>query len=118
MHYEFYLIWVIFIIGSLFLVIVLLNLLIAIMGETFGKVSEQRVNLSIMEKVLLVSENEFLFNRKDKFKDSKYLIIIQEKQVEGSQDDNIEAQISTMKTTITDKVTSLEKELKDQINET
>ena len=71
-----------------------------------------------MEKVLLVSENEFLFNRKDKFKDSKYLIIIQEKQVEGSQDDNIEAQISTMKTTITDKVTSLEKELKDQINET
>jgi hypothetical protein len=46
------------------------------MGETFGKVSEQRVNLSIMEKVLLVSENEFLFNRKDKFKDSKYLIII------------------------------------------
>jgi len=39
MHYEFYLIWAIFIFGSLFLVIVLLNLLIAIMGETFARVS-------------------------------------------------------------------------------
>ena len=37
---EYYLIWFIFIFGTLFLVIVLLNLLIAIMGDTFSKVLE------------------------------------------------------------------------------
>ena len=38
--FEFYFLWFIFIFGSLFLVIVLLNLLIAIMGSTFERTSE------------------------------------------------------------------------------
>jgi hypothetical protein len=55
--------WILFIIASLFVVIVLLNLLIAIMGDTFGRVNENITNLSIREKAMLVDENEHLFNR-------------------------------------------------------
>ena len=55
-------------IGSLFLVIVLLNLLIAIMGDTFSRVLENITNLSVREKVMLVSENESLFDREGLFK--------------------------------------------------
>lgn len=58
---EYYLIWIIFIFGTLFLVIVLLNLLIAIMGDTFSKVLESIQNLIVREKVMLISENEPLF---------------------------------------------------------
>ena len=66
--FEFYYIWFIFIFGSLFLLIVLLNLLIAIMGSTYENVQNQLQNLSIREKVLLVSENESLFSRESLFK--------------------------------------------------
>lgn len=82
--FEFYYLWFIFIFGSLFLVIVLLNLLIAIMGSTFEKVKEQLNNLSIREKVLLVSENESLFHRNELFNKAQYLIIIQEKTIAGN----------------------------------
>jgi hypothetical protein len=70
--------WILFIIASLFVVIVLLNLLIAIMGDTFGRVNENITNLSIREKAMLVDENEHLFNRAEIFKDSKYLVIIKD----------------------------------------
>lgn len=59
--------WVLFIGGTLFLVIVLLNLLIAIMGDTFSRVLEKITNLTIMEKVMLISENENLYDRKKIF---------------------------------------------------
>ena len=60
--------WIIFVIGALFLVIVLLNLLIALMGKTFEDVLENITNLLVMEKVLLVAENGVLFNRTTLFK--------------------------------------------------
>mgnify|MGYP001578288496 CR=1 FL=1 len=63
-------VWIMFIFASLFVVIVLLNLLIAMMGDTFGRVLENITNLTIREKVLLISENEALFNRSDKFKNA------------------------------------------------
>ncbi len=47
--------WVLFVCGTLFLVIVLLNLLIAIMGDTFSRVLENITNLQVREKVMLVS---------------------------------------------------------------
>jgi hypothetical protein len=76
LYVEYYLIWFIFILGSLFLVIVLMNLLIAIMGDTFSRVLEQVQNLDVREKVMLISENESLFDSIEKFKHSQYLIIV------------------------------------------
>ncbi len=62
--FEFWFMWGIFIVGSLFLIIILLNLLIAIMGASFQNVTSNILNLTIRENLLLISENEALFNRK------------------------------------------------------
>jgi hypothetical protein len=61
---ELVLAWIIFFLASLFVVIVILNLLIAIMGDTFGRVLENITNLNTREKVMMIAENEFIFNRK------------------------------------------------------
>jgi len=84
--FEKYFMWGVFIIASLFLVIVLLNLLIAIMGATFSDVLAKIGNLQIREKLLLISENESLFKRRMIFGKSQFLIIITEGKSEGSQE--------------------------------
>lgn len=96
--FEYFFLWIIFISGSLFLVIVLLNLLIAIMGSTFERISEGLADLSIREKALLVSENESLFSREQLFKKSQYLVIISEKTIEASNEDSVEGKIAALKT--------------------
>jgi len=78
-----FLVWFIFVLAALFVVIVLLNLLIAIMGDTFGRLFGNITNLTIREKVMLISENESLFDRKSLFEGSQYLIIIKEKSFES-----------------------------------
>ena len=82
--FEFYFIWFLFVMSCLFLVIVLMNLLIAIMGATFLKVQNSISNLQIRELVLLISENESLFTRPVVFKDSQFLIIATENKSAGS----------------------------------
>jgi Ion transport protein len=78
-QFEFYFIWFLFVVSCLFLVIVLMNLLIAIMSNTFSNVLAGIENLSIREKVLLLSENESLFDSTKVFKSAQFLIIIKEK---------------------------------------
>ncbi len=60
---DFVLAWILFIFGTLFLVIKLLNLLIAIMGDTFSRVLGNITDLLINERLILISENESLFDR-------------------------------------------------------
>lgn len=100
------------------MVIVLLNLLIAIMGSTYENVQNQLQNLSIREKALLVSENESLFSRERLFKWSQYLIIIKEKKIESSKEDDLQESIGKLKSEIQTQVQSLEDQLKTQIGET
>jgi hypothetical protein len=94
---DYLLAWALFIVGSLFLVILLLNLLIAIMGDTFSKVLESITNLSIREKVMLMSDNEILFNRREIFKNTQYLIIVQEKNFDLTQSENWDGQLNALK---------------------
>ena len=78
------------------------------MGATFQKVQDSILNLSIRENVLLISENESLFNRQELFKDAQFLIIITEKQNSGSQAATVDEQISTLRQQLVEKVSSLE----------
>jgi len=61
--WEIIMVWGLFVFCTLFCVIVLLNILISIMGDTFSRTMENLTNLSIMERVMLVAENEVLFDR-------------------------------------------------------
>eukprot|EP00347_Sterkiella_histriomuscorum_P008832 403343569 len=114
---DYILAWFLFVTGSLFLVIVLLNLLIAIMGDTFSRVLENITNLSVREKVMLVSENESLFDRQSLFKSAQFLIIINEKNLDSVQADNWDGQINALKRQVLDKVSSLQTDLDAKITE-
>jgi len=106
------------VVSCLFLVIVLMNLLIAIMGATFQKVMDSILNLSIRENVLLISENESIFKRAEVFKDSQFLIIITEKSSSGSQAATVDEQISSLRQQLVDKVSMLETQFVASMNDT
>ena len=52
--------WVYFIICTIFVLIMFLNLLISIIGETFQKVVQASANLMYQDMVDLIVENQFL----------------------------------------------------------
>ena len=68
--------WVFFILNSIIVLIVLLNLLIAIMGDTFDKVQETQVSSIFKERASMILENEFIFSRINMFKKAKYILTI------------------------------------------
>ena len=109
--------WLLFIMGSLFLVIVLLNLLIAIMGDTFSRVLESITNLTVREKVMLISENEALFERNLLFQSAQFLVVINEKNLDSVQSENWDGQINALRRQVLDKVTALETNLDVKITE-
>jgi hypothetical protein len=71
------LILVLWFVNTFFILIVLLNLLIALMGDTFDKVQETAENSMLKELTQIMRENEFLFQRKKIFKKFKYIIIVE-----------------------------------------
>jgi len=111
------LVWFIFAIATIFVVIVLLNLLIAIMGDTFGRVLENITNLSMREKAMLVAENETLFNRTSLFSNAQYLIIIKEKNLDSLQAENWDGQMNGLKRQLLEKMTFLQTDLDSKITE-
>lgn len=70
--------------NTLITLIIFLNMLIAIMGDTFGRVQETAENNMLKELASIMMENENLINRDRMFGDSKYIIVIQEEKAEGS----------------------------------
>jgi hypothetical protein len=79
--YYIYFIWFL---NTMIALIVLLNMLIAIMGDTFDRVQETSENNMLKELASIMLENEMLINRKMVFGDAKYIIIIQEEKAEES----------------------------------
>jgi len=69
----------IFLISTYITAITFINLLIAIMGDTFGRVAEIKEQTKLKEKVCLMYDHMWLFNPKKVFKDEKYLIFITER---------------------------------------
>ncbi|TNV87078.1 hypothetical protein FGO68_gene14100 [Halteria grandinella] len=57
--------------STLFVMIVMLNLLISIVGEIYGKVQENMINESYQEKATIISENQYLIPQEELDKISK-----------------------------------------------
>jgi membrane-associated HD superfamily phosphohydrolase len=79
--YYLYLIWFL---NTMVTLILFLNLLIAIMGDTFDRVQETTENNMLKELANIMVENEQLLDRKKVFGDAKYIIIIQSERAEES----------------------------------
>lgn len=69
---------ILFILSSLFSAVILLNMLVAIMGESFNRVNETAENQRVREHLQLIVENDFLINRRRVFANVKYLIEIKD----------------------------------------
>lgn len=67
---QYYLFFIWFL-NTMITLIIFLNLLIAIMGDTFDRVQETVENNTLKELAQIMIENEMLFNRKVIFKDAK-----------------------------------------------
>ena len=79
------LIWVLWFVNTIIILIVLLNLLIAIMGDTFDRVQETAENSMLKELTQIMRENEFLINRKKLFTKAKYIIVVSNETAEETQ---------------------------------
>jgi hypothetical protein len=80
-QYYLYFIWFL---NTMITLIVFLNMLVAVMGDTFDRVQETSENNMLKELANIMVENEMLINRKRLFGDAKYIIVIQEEQAEES----------------------------------
>ena len=58
----------------MFTAIILLNMLVAIMGDSFNRVNEQSENQRVREHLQMIVENDFLIDRWKCFGNVKYLI--------------------------------------------
>lgn len=79
--YYLYAIWLL---NTMVTLIIFLNLLIAIMGDTFDRVQETTENNMLKELANIMVENEMLINRSAIFGDAKYIIVIQEEKADES----------------------------------
>ena len=77
------LVWLIWLGSTFFNLIILLNMLIAIMGDTFGKIQETAESNTYRSLCEIMVENETLISRKRIFGRNKYIIIVTEEKAEA-----------------------------------
>jgi hypothetical protein len=63
-----------FVVATFFIQVVFMNMLIAIMGDTFAQVLEKSVESGIKEQVALIADHDWLLNLTEIFKGKKYII--------------------------------------------
>lgn len=80
------LVWTIWIMNTVITLIIFLNLLVSIMGDTFDRIQETLENNKFKELCSIMSENEHLFPWGLIFGDAKYIIIIEEEKAEETEE--------------------------------
>lgn len=66
-----------FIVATFFIQVVFMNMLIAIMGDTFAQVLEKSVESGIKEQVSLIADHDWLLDLAKIFNGKKYIIRVQ-----------------------------------------
>jgi hypothetical protein len=111
-----FLLYILFMISTLFILLILLNMLIAMMGDTFDRVQETSESNMLKEFTEMMIENEYLFNRKKLFKGMNYIIVIQNEKASQSGGFSWEGKINYLKKFIEEsfiKSTKENKEMKE-----
>mmetsp|Transcript_28228 Transcript_28228/g.20415 ORF Transcript_28228/g.20415 Transcript_28228/m.20415 type:complete len:101 (+) Transcript_28228:1707-2009(+) len=71
--------WIMFIIATYITAVTFMNLLIAIMGDTFGRVAEIKEQTKLKQQVELMYDHIWLFDHEKVFGDAKYMFKISER---------------------------------------
>ena len=66
--------WVFFILASFILLVVFMNMIIAIMGETFSQVQSTKEESSLLEQLQLIRDHDYLIKPEEEFKGMRYII--------------------------------------------
>ena len=91
------LIWILWFINTLIILIILLNLVIAIMGDTFDRVQETQESTMLKEFTNIMRENEFLIPKRLLYKNTKLIVIVQPEKAEGGTTSNWEGKLNQLK---------------------
>ena len=78
----------------------LLNLLIAIVGDTYDKVTEKKEASKLREMCEMIADYEVMVNRDNEFKVSKYIIVLRVEKAASNSNLDWEGRIATLKTHI------------------
>jgi hypothetical protein len=74
-HSEYdYLLWFSFLVLTFLMIVVFMNMIIAIMGNTFGNVMAAQDETSLGENIGLIYDHIWLLDLKEEFKGKKYII--------------------------------------------
>ena len=104
--------WIIYVINLIINLVMLLNLVVAIMGDTFDKVQKTQEYSMLQELSQVIRENEFLFSRKRVFKKAKYILVIEPEKAEDVGLTSWDGKINQIKTFIEDSANEHMKQLK------
>jgi hypothetical protein len=91
------LIWTLWFLNTFIILIILLNLVIAIMGDTFDRVQETQESTMLQEFASIMRENEFIVSRKRIFKGIKYMVVVQPEKAEGGVTTSWEGKLNQLK---------------------
>ena len=69
--------WTLWFLNTVSITIIMLNLVIAIMGDIFGRVQERRKTTMLKEFTAIMRENDFLVSRASIFRDVGYIVVVQ-----------------------------------------
>lgn len=112
---------ILFILCTVFNMIIMLNLLIAIISESFAKINEVSVQASYQEKADIIAENQYLIpqERQEAFcEQNKYLLIATDVEQEmREKGDALDYKLEQMISKIGMHTDHIEKLLEDKINE-
>ena len=90
--------------------IILLNMLIAVMADTYGRVSAAGENSKLREMCLLMTDNEFLVKRRKAFCEAKYIIVAKAEKADTGEEESTEDQLKSIKKTFVGTFNDVKKE--------
>lgn len=69
--------WIFFLLGTFICLVVFMNMLIAIMGNTFGEVMDHQIENALKENLHLINDHIWLLDLRQEFKNMRYIIRVQ-----------------------------------------
>ena len=79
-----FLVWTFFILATLVTQLIFMNLLIAIMGDTFDRVQEVMAQAAVKEKITMINDYLWILDLQEEFREDKYILIVELKTVAES----------------------------------
>ena len=106
--YDKYFSMMMFLMATFIICVVFMNMLIAIMGETFGQVLEVSEESGLREQVVLIEDHAWLLDPRKIFKGQKYIIKVMPSTSNAESDDIVVDNIKEAEHTVVKKIHRLQ----------